>query len=407
MTMELYIYSPTALLGVVDGTTSIRWRRKYFEPGEVEIHLPATAKNLTLCAIGHVIRRIGCDEAAIIEGHAVGGDDLTLTGRMLSSALDRSIIAGTYNFTDSTYEVAMLALIVEAVRATPQVVAGIAQGFTDALTTQVGWKNLLTVQEKLSRASNIGFKMLFEPGAWTFQTYKGTDRSIGQSANPFVFFSDEFGNLSAPKYNRDVSSLKNFAYVAGETTDTGQTIVTVDLTDGADRREMYVDASDTSSTVSTEESFTGDGSAKDFTLVRTPSEIKSVEINDTSTSDYTLSGNTVTFTTAPASGAAIAISYDYTMTVAEYTAVLQQKGVEAMAGYPESESFEADGQDVENFRYRQEWDLGDIVTVQYTKLGLTANQRVTEVEEVYENGTATITPTFGTPLPETLNLEGE
>lgn len=60
---------------------------------------------------------------------------------------------------------------------------------------------------------------------------------------------------------------------------------------------------------------------------------------------------------------------------------------------------------MENFRYRQDWDLGDIVTVQYTKLSITTNQRVTEVEEVYENGTATITPTFGTPMPETLNLE--
>jgi len=405
--MELYIYSPAALLGVVDGTTSIRWRRKYFEPGEIEIHLPATAENLALCAIGHLVRRIGCDEAAIIEGHAVDGDDLTLTGRMLSWVLRRSIIAGTYTFTGSTYETAMLALIAEAARATPQIVSGAAHGFPDALTTQVGWKNLLTVQTKLSRASNIGFKMLFEPGIWTFQTYKGVDRSIGQSANPFVFFSDEFGNLTSPKYNRDVSGMKNFAHVVGEATDAGQSVVQVDLTGGADRREMYVDASDVSSTTGMKNSFTGNGSTKAFALSRTPGQIKSVEINGNSTSAYALTGSTIAFTTAPASGAMITVAFDYSMTAAEYAAVLRQKGMEALAGYPESESFEATGEDVGNFQYRQDWDLGDIVTVQYMKLGISTNQRVTEVEEVYENGMATVTPTFGTPLPEVLDLEDD
>lgn len=395
--MELYIYSPAELLGVVDGTSSIRWRRKYFEPGEVEIHLPATAENLALCAVGHVIRRLGCGEAAIIEGHAVDGDDLTLTGRMLSSVLDRSVIAGTYTFTGSTYEAAMLGLITETARASPQVTAGAAQGYTDTLTAQIAWKNLLTVEKKLSRAGNIGFRMLFEPGAWTFQTYQGVDRSIGQSENPFVFFSDEFGNLTAPKYNRDVSGLKNFAYVAGV-----NTVVTVDL--GGERRELFVDASDASTSVDTEENFTGNGTNKAFALSRAPTEIRSVEVSGAA-ADYTLSGSTVTLSTAPANGAVIAISYTYDMTAEEYAAVLRQRGIEALAGYPETESFEAQGQDIENFRYRQDWDLGDIVTVQYTKLGLTTNQRITEVEEVYENGTATVTPTFGTPLPETLNLE--
>lgn len=401
--MDLYIYSPTELLGVVDSATSVRWRRKYFEPGEVEIHLPATTENLALCAIGHVIRRIGYDEAAVIEGQEVDNDDLTLTGRMLSSVLDHSIISKTYNFS-GTYEAAMLALIAEAARASPQVKPGTAQGFTDPLSAQVTWKNLLTVEEKLSLASTIGFRMQFEPGAWTFQTYKGTDRSVGQSVNPLVFFSDEFGNLSSPKYTRDVTALKNFAYVAGEGEGTDRTVVTVDQTDGGERRELYVNASDASSTAEAEDDFTGDGTTAAFTLSRTPDSISSVTIGGTATSDYTLNGKTVTFTAAPVSGAAVAISYDYALTTAEYLAVLRQRGIEALAECPESESFEATGEDVENFQYRKDWDLGDIVTVQYTRLGITMNERVTEVEEVYENGTETVTPTFGTPLPETLDL---
>ena len=45
--MELYIYNRAAgQLGVLEAATSIRWRRRYFEPGEVEIHVPATRENI-------------------------------------------------------------------------------------------------------------------------------------------------------------------------------------------------------------------------------------------------------------------------------------------------------------------------------------------------------------------------
>jgi len=42
--------------------------------------------------------------------------------------------------------------------------------------------------------------------------------------------------------------------------------------------------------------------------------------------------------------------------------------------------------------------------VSFEKWELRLDQRITEVEEVYENGVETITPVCGTPLPETLNL---
>ena len=49
--MDLYIYDrATGLQGVADATTSVRWRRKYQEPGEIEIHMPATRENVELMA---------------------------------------------------------------------------------------------------------------------------------------------------------------------------------------------------------------------------------------------------------------------------------------------------------------------------------------------------------------------
>ena len=43
-------------------------------------------------------------------------------------------------------------------------------------------------------------------------------------------------------------------------------------------------------------------------------------------------------------------------------------------------------------------------SIQYTRLGITMHERITEVEEVYEKGVFTFTPTFGSPLPEKLDL---
>ena len=92
------------------------------------------------------------------------------------------------------------------------------------------------------------------------------------------------------------------------------------------------------------------------------------------------------------------------MTEAEYKALLQQRGIDKLAECRKVESFEGDGENVENFEYMKDWDLGDIVTVEYTRLGITMDERVTEVEEVFEAGVATYTPVFGSPLPEKLEF---
>ena len=57
------------------------------------------------------------------------------------------------------------------------------------------------------------------------------------------------------------------------------------------------------------DAFTGDGSTTAFTLSKTPSEVTSVKVNGTETSDYTTSGKVVTFSTAPADSATVVISY--------------------------------------------------------------------------------------------------
>ena len=341
--MELYIYDRAAgLSGVLEAATSIRWRRRYFEPGEVEIHVPATRENIELLAEGRVIRRTDRKESAIIEGIKVDGDDLGITGRMLSSLLERAILSKRYTLR-GTAEQAMLALIPEGTRVVPELAAAEESGAGGGtVELQATYKNLLTVEERLSRASGLGFRVRYKPGVMTFEVYAGNDHSVLQKERPVVIFSDEFGNLADPKYTRTSTGYKNKAYVAGEGEGTDRVVVVVDLSAGEEVRELYVDARD--------------------------------------------------------------IQRDEGTSEEDYRAMLYQRGLEKLAGYQKTESFEGTGENIENFAYLADWDLGDIVTVYHADLGLIMHERVTEVEEVYEDGNFTFMPVFGSALPETLDL---
>ena len=341
--MELYIYDrAVGLLGVLEAATSIRWRRRYFEPGEVEIHLPATRENIELLAEGRIIRRTDRVESAIIEGVALDGDDLGVTGRMLSSILERAILSKRYTL-KGTAEQAMLAMIPEGTRVVPELTAAVDSGTGGgAVEMQATYKNLLTVEERLAKAYGLGFRVRYEPGVMTFEVYAGTDHSALQKERPVVIFSDEFGNLANPKYTRTSTGYKNKAYVAGEGEGTDRTVVVVDLSAGEEILELYVDARDIQR---------GDGVSDE-----------------------------------------------------DYRAMLYQRGLEMLAERQRVESFEGTGESIENFAYMTDWDLGDIVTVYHADLGLIMHERVTEVEEVYEGGIFTFTPVFGSALPETLNL---
>lgn len=90
-------------------------------------------------------------------------------------------------------------------------------------------------------------------------------------------------------------------------------------------------------------------------------------------------------------------------TTAAYTAALIQRGIDRLAELPIAESFESGLQATAN-GYKTAWDLGDIVTVRMTRWNKTASARVTEVEEIYEGGTAEIIPVLGSPLPEKLMI---
>lgn len=342
--MLIKVYSSALMLqGVIDDFISLLWTRKYYEPGNFELQAPMTETNRTILAIGNVVSHGSGVEAGVIESITYEESPTTnyikASGRFLSSYMDRRLVQGVYSF--SGYVETAMRTILSNATAIPLVSLGSSQGYEDTVDFQVTYENLLTVEEKLGRGAGIGFRFVpdFTNKAITFELYKGTDRSIDQTANSRVFFSEQYDNLNRSLYSANDQLYKTVAYVMGEDT---STIEVVGSETGLACREVFVDASD----------------------------IQSSE-----------------------------------MTADEYTAALQTRGNEALEGAGMAESFECDTEASANFIYRTDYDLGDIVTVRKTDWGISVNLRITEVQEIYENGEARISPTFGNPLPDSISWE--
>nr|WP_252281503.1 siphovirus ReqiPepy6 Gp37-like family protein [Peribacillus frigoritolerans] len=57
-----------------------------------------------------------------------------------------------------------------------------------------------------------------------------------------------------------------------------------------------------------------------------------------------------------------------------------------------------------NMAYEKDWDLGDIVTVQNRKWGVTLDSRITETKETYEPGGFQLEAVFGKNQPTFISL---
>ena len=342
-------------LGVIDVFRSLIWTRKYFECGTFELHAPLTARNLALLAENNIISKreyrikdgqivkYTSKESGIVENIAIDDvvNEITASGRFLSSIMDRRAIKTVINFSGTTE--AGMRKLVSSVTAMPFVQLGELQGFTQTVRFQVSYKELYTYMCKLSRYSNLGFiiRADYKEKVFYFEVYEGVDRSKGQHERSNVIFSEIYKNLNGVTYVFNNQNTKTCAIVAGEGEGTARTLVTVGGGSGWDLREVIVDARD-------------------------------IQSDD--------------------------------MTTAEYTETLIQRGNEKLAEYGIVEAMEAQTQPFSNFKYREDYDLGDIVTVEKKNWGIAADKRITEIQEIFENGGFTIVPTFGDPLPESVDL---
>ena len=344
--MEIRVYDANLYRkGTIENQTSLIWTRKFFEAGNFEIHAPITQKNLSLFVRGNIVSIKGAKEAGVIEDIEKEESDIkneiTVKGRFLSSYMDRRIIKRTVNYDNAKIEVVMRELLTACVPI-PLVELGELHGFDDRVSFQATYRNLQVVQTKIAKYGLIGYRFTpdFDAHKIVFDTMKGTDHSFAQSEHNRVIFSEDYNNLTNAIYKFNDQALKTCAIVGGQGDGSDRVVVTVGGGEGLGLRELFVDARDLS---------------------------------------------------------------PENLTAAQYKEVLKQRGYEALNEAIEAESLECETAPEINFKYKDDYDLGDIVTVKKKSWGLYMNKRITEIQEVYEYGGGYVVPTLGDPLPETID----
>lgn len=362
--MEVRVYDPTLkLMGIIENFSSLLWVRKYAGTGSFELHVPITQDSINYLIRGNLVAYKGAVEAGVIESikteQTKDKNTLVVAGRFLESYLDRRLVyntflSPTYNFS-GTVEDAMRTLVYDAAIddtnpekfPIPLLQLGTDHGFTETITFQATYQNLLKYETKLAEAAGFGFRCIpdFDNKTITFDVYKGLDHSENQSERVRVIFSNEYKNLNNALYTENDQLYKTTCFVGGQGEGTDRVWVKVGdhtLT-GLNRREVKLNATDITPESLTEE---------------------------------------------------------------EYKAKLVERGEDLLQNTDILvQSFDCDVMPNGNFIYKTHYDIGDIITVKKENWGLSLDLRITDLTEIYEKGKVTVSPTFGTPLPDTIDWE--
>lgn len=345
--MEIRVYSPDMdLVGLCENQTSLQWRRKYSECGDFELHVPITIENINLFKLERLVFKRGSADAGVIEDvryyDNFGREEIVVKGRFLPSYMDRRLIIGTTDFNGKTEE-AMRQLFSEAT-AIPRVSLGELNGYSDTVDFQVTYKNLLEYEQKLALSAAMGFRWRpnFTDKTITFEIYKGVNRTRSQIDNSFVEFSERFNNLVSFESHENSQNYKNVAFIGGEGEGSARVYTsTGDVSSaGLARREVFVDA-------------------------------RNIRKENLSTADYEnklkRQGNA---------------TLEKDVLSVAYTVVVNPEG---------------------NFKYLEDYDIGDVVTVRKESWNIEGEYRITEATEIYEAEVAQIELVIGSPLPERID----
>lgn len=337
---SLFFYDTNLdMQGIIDSFISLRWRRKYFEAGEFEIVLPVNDKIEKLVKHDVIVMRNNYTEAGIIETieYDDNGTDetVTISGRFLSGILDRRIVKSKINYTG--YVIEGMNTIIDAMTPfTTQWETATVSMSSPAISFQVTYKNVYEYLCKLSRFSNIGFRIVanVETKVFMFEVYKGLDRTSSQSTNEIYAFSDDRNNIEKGSLIVSNKDMVNYVLVGGTGEDDERILATVTKNKtGFNLHEKFSDQKSLSN--------------KDITASKYRDMLTSVgksEINE-GTLNFEVTGMSL---------------YDY----------------------------------------KNKWDLGDVVDVKKEKWGISTTYRIIEIEEIVEDGKKTIYPTFASPIAE-------
>lgn len=235
---------------VIDGFKSIIWTERYYGDSEVELIVPATTEMIKELPVGMFLGLRGSDEIMIVETVNLEGGNLKVSGIALLPWLNNRFVR-----TDPNHEAQYWALqgvpgyILWAIVyymccqgspylngtnptgiANPQelVIPGLGlrdyDKAGDSITVGVPYGPVYDAMREIATTYKVGMQITLESATDTsyflgFRSYRGLDRTSGQTANPIVRFSPQMDSLTDIKELQSIAALKTRAYTFIPTSD--------------------------------------------------------------------------------------------------------------------------------------------------------------------------------------------
>ena len=365
---------------IIDTYSSVIWTPRYNTLGDCELVIQASQDNLKKIKECRYISRdddeMVCEIKKIeIQTDEENGDQIIVTGIDVKDILNKRIVMNQTNF-NGLVEDYIRMLITDAFinpkdpnRKISNFVLADKQGFTETIREQVTYDYIGDKVQELCQQFGWGYKVTIKNGNFVFSLYKGKDKS------QYITFSQNYDNISTTDYQEDNSNIKNVALIAGEGEGVDRKTTTIGSGEGINRNELYVDARDVSSTIDYDE-----------LLNNYPNGIEKV-INNVIY--YQVNGTNIAILTKDEKGEVSEVKLCDNI----YTENLKSVGNEKMAEYVSVTSFTGDIIVGINYKYKEDYNLGDIVNI-LNEYGMSVNARITEIIESRDDNGYTMEPTF-------------
>ena len=367
------------IIYVIDTYSSLIWSSRYRELGDFELMIDATTQNLNMLKSSKYIIRDDSDMICRIEKINLktskeSGDYLIVTGYDLKKILDQRIVWSQTNF-NGLVEDYIRKLIYDNVINTNDInrkisnfTLGEKAGFTETINQQVTYDKIGDKIRELCEKYDWGYKVyLNDNKQFVFELFKGEDKSDS------VIFSNNFENLNSSNYTEDDSNIATTALVAGEGEGVDRITTTTGLASGIDRYEIYVDARSTSKNIAYDE--------------LTTTYPGGSEINEGDITYYQVNGINIAIITTEGETKTAKLTDEI------YKENLKTLGEEALAKQKEINSFDGTININQNFVYKVDYDLGDIVTVE-NDYGISDTPRIVEIIETNDADGYNVEPKF-------------
>lgn len=330
-------------VGMLNKVTSVMGSDVYVGCGSFKVWTPIDGESNDLLQKGRFIW-FGGDAAGKIESIKKTIDDngeakIEAGGRTLECLIESRIVWDTFQVDGMEASTAIMKVVKDncispkdSKRKIPWLVAGDDIVAGGKITVQQTGGSVYEAIEDIASAAGLGFDVKFDPynKKLVFEVTNGVDRTASQAANDAVVFTTDLEDILSSEYSLSTQDYRNVAVVDGEGEGKDRKRATAGnlSSTGMNRFELYVDARDVQSTYTDE------------------------------------------------------AGEERTLTASQYTDSLVQRGNEKLSVQVEYEALESKVRvdDRVQYKYGEDYFVGDIVTVVDERLLCSIDVQITEAE---------------------------